>query len=115
MTTDQYAYFLQAIRDHSGMELSQIRSAGEHGADTGWPGFTYTADGEEFYRKHQREIVDLLGETADEMGYENVAQFVASFARADMTDVDGGYECLCSWFVLEETGRFASDRREQRV
>lgn len=105
----------RAIREHSGMELSQIREAGEHGADTGWAGFTYTADGENFYRANQREIVELLSDDADEFGYETVAAFVATFNRADMTDVDGGYECLCAWYVLEAVGRFWSDRAETRA
>lgn len=111
MDDSTYAYLLQAIRDHSGMELSSIMEAGKHGADAGWPGFTYTADGEEFYRKHQREIVSMLSEDASEFGYPDVASFVASFVRSDMTDSDGGYECLCSWYVLESVGRHLADRR----
>lgn len=105
---------VRAIREHAGLSLEEIREAGEHGADAGWGGFTYTADGEDFYRANQRLIVAMLSEDADEFGYANVAEFVATFARADMTDSDGGYECLCAWYALECAGRFLSDRQEAR-
>lgn len=114
MSDDQYAELLRAIREHSGLELSSIREAGEHGADAGWAGFTYTSDGEDFYRANQRLIVEVMSEDADEFGYENLAAFVATFNRADMTDVDGGYECLCAWYILEAVGRRLADRQYDR-
>jgi hypothetical protein len=111
--TDTIVSLTRAIREHSSMTLEQIREAGDHGADAGWPGFTYTSDGEDFYRANQRAIVALLSEDADEFGHDNVAQFVASFTRADMTDVDGGYECLCAWYALETVGRFWNERNDR--
>jgi hypothetical protein len=114
MNDSTYAELLRAIREHSGMEMSSIEEAGMHGADAGWPGFTYTNDGADFYRANQRTITELLAEDADDFGYENVAAFVASFTRADMTDVEDGYECLCAWYALETVGRYMADRKERR-
>jgi hypothetical protein len=115
MDDETYIELLKAIREHSGLELAAIREAGRYGADAGWAGFTYTADGEQFYRDNQRTIVRMLSDDADEFDYPSVAAFVASFARADMTDVDGGYECLCAWYVLESVGRHLADRQESRA
>lgn len=111
MDDSTYVELLCAIREHSGMELDSIRQAGEYGADAGWPGFTYTSDGADFYRANQRTIVNLLAEDAGAYGYDNVASFVASFTRSDMSDVADGYECLCAWYVLESVGRYMEDRR----
>lgn len=95
-----------AVREHSGLDLDEIRSAGEHGADAGWAGFTYTADGAEFTRAHSDLIYRLLTDEADEFGYPNVATFVASFNRADMADTADGHDCLLAWWALETAGRY---------
>lgn len=97
---------IKAIKTHSNMEADQIMEAGEYGADAGWPGFTYTTDGADFYRANT-EVIDLmLQEDADSYGYPNVAAFIASFNRADMADTDESLACLKSWYALEEAGRW---------
>jgi hypothetical protein len=105
----------QAIRDHSGMEMSQIREAGEHGADAGWPGFTYTKDGADFTDANAALLDEMLQLGADDFGHDDVAAFVASFNRSDMADTLDGYKCLVAWYALEECGRFWSDRAECRA
>lgn len=105
MTFD-YDDLLAAVREHSNMGDDELREAAEHGADAGWPGFTYTADGAEFTRKNAELIYNLLGEEADDLGYPNVAAFVASFNRADMADTRDGFDCLLSWWALEAAGRY---------
>jgi len=97
-----------AIREHSGMERAQIVEAGEHGADAGWPGFTYTRDGAEFYRTNDEAIDELLAELADDMG-QTVAELIASFTRSDMVDTRDGRDCLLAWFALEHVGRQLAD------
>lgn len=114
MTTAQYVELLRAIRDHSGLDLASIREAGEHGADAGWVGFTYTSDGAEFFRANRETIWSMLEDDANAMGCENVCAFVASFTRADMTNTPDGFECLCAWYALEEVGRYMIDRHENR-
>jgi hypothetical protein len=114
MTSAQYVELLRAIREHSGLELGSIREAAEHGADSGWAGFTYTTDGAAFYQANRETVWALLDETADDLGYGNVPALVATFARADMTSTPDGFDCLLAWFALEEVGRFLIDRSESR-
>lgn len=99
---------LDAIREHSNMDDDQIREAGEHGADAGWPEFSYTMDGANFYCRNSGLVDELLAETADDMGV-TVAELIASFARADMADTRDGRDCLLAWFALEEAGRFLAN------
>lgn len=114
MDDGQYVELLCAIREHSGLELSDIRQAGNHGADAGWAGFTYTADCVEFYDANETTIYTLLNEAADDFGYENVDALVASFNRSDMLDTPDGRKNLLAWYALEEVGRHAEMRRENR-
>ena len=106
---DDITTLVAAIRDHSGLDNDEIRSAGEHGADAGWSGFTYTADGAEFTRANSDLIYRLLQESADDCGYPSVAAMVASFVRADMADTADGHDCLLAWWALETAGRYLSD------
>lgn len=115
MDDSTYIGLLYAIREHSGMELSAIRQAGEHGADAGWPGFTYTSDGAEFTDNNSALLDELLQLESDEFGYDDVASFVASFNRSDMADTLDGYKCLIAWYALEAVGRHLADRRESKV
>ena len=115
MDDDTYVELLRAIREHSGMELSSIREAGEHGADAGWPGFSYTSDGADFYRANAATVWQLAADMADELGAPNVPALVGTFTRADMAETVEGFECLLAWFALEEVGRRLSDRRECRA
>ncbi len=114
MTDEQAVQLLYAIREHSGLELATIRDAGNYGADSGFAGFTYTEDGADFYRANSDLVDELLQEDAEEFGYANVASFVATFTRADMTDTAAGWACLLSWYALETAGRWLEDRREMR-
>lgn len=115
MTDQQAVQLLQAIRDHSGLELASIRDAGNYGADGGFAGFTYTADGAEFTDKNAALLDELLQEDAEEFGYDDVSKFVATFQRADMTDTLDGYKCLLAWYALETAGRWLEQRKEERV
>jgi len=114
MGDNEYVELLRAIREHSEMELGQISEAGEHGADAGWPGFTYTTDGADFYRANRDTIDGMLQEAADDFGHKDVAELVASFTRSDMADTDDGRACLLAWYALEEVGRRLNDRRYER-
>lgn len=105
---------LRAIREHSGLELSTIRDAGTYGAAAGFGGFTYTTDGAAFTDKNAALLDELLQLDADDFGHDDVASFVATFNRADMTDTLDGYKCLLAWYALETAGRWLNDRREAR-
>lgn len=102
--SDTHKRLLKAIKSHSGMSKTEIREATQ--ADAGWPGFTYTVDGAEFYRAHSDDIDELLQEMADSLGHADVAELVASFNRSDMSDTRDGHDCLLAWFALEEVASY---------
>ena len=110
MTDEQYIHLLRAIRDHSGMTLNEIAQAGQYGADTGWPGFTYTSDGSEFVLHHRETIWTMLSDEAEELGYPDPCTFVGTFARADMAATLAGFDCLLAWYALERVGRHITER-----
>lgn len=98
-----------AIRKHSGMTPRQIVQAGEHGADTGWPGFTYTADCCEFFDAHAEDIWEQLDNMAENLGSKNVAELIAGFGRTDMAYCWDGFRNLLAWFALEEAGHWLAN------
>ena len=111
-TLDQ---LVAAIQEHSGGSVRDIEQAGEHGADAGWSGFTYTADGADFTRANRALVWELLSEEADDFGAPNVAAHVATFNRSDMADTPEGFDCLLAWWALETAGRYLGDTREERT
>jgi hypothetical protein len=110
MDNHTYVSLLRAVRAHSGMSLAEIREAAEHGADCGFPGFTYTSDGADFTRAHRDTIWAMLADEADDLGYPNPCAFVGTFARADMTATPEGTDCLLAWYALESVGARLCDR-----
>ena len=112
MDTTELAPLLEAIRRHSGMDDDQIRQAGEHGADAGWAGFTYTGDGAEFYRANDERIDAMIADDADDFGV-SVAEFIAGFVRSDMADTRDGRDCLLAWYALESAGRMLAEAGDE--
>src|SRR5947199_6939662 len=101
MSDEQAIALVRAIRAHSGLERASIRDAANHGADSGFGGFTYYGDTSEFYAANHALLWSILSDDAAEFGYESVPAFVASFNRADLADDETGFECLVSWYALE--------------
>ncbi len=90
-------------------EYNPLEDVAQYGADTGWGGFIYTSDCVVFFDKHEDAIMDMARDDADEMGYDSVAAFVASFNRADMADTMDGYKNLLAWYALEAVARRETD------
>jgi hypothetical protein len=114
VTDEQAVELLRAIRAHSGLELASIRDAAEHGADSGFAGFTYYDDTSEFVAAHRSLVWQLLADDADELGFENVPALVATFGRSELATDETGFDCLLAWYALETAGRWLCDRRERR-
>ena len=106
MDDRQAVRLLKAIREHSGLELDAIRDAANHGADSGYGGFTYTSDAASFTRDNADLVYEILGEDAEDFGFDSIPEFVASFHRADMADSRDGYDNLLAWYALEAAGRW---------
>ena len=103
---------VDAIKAHGGLEDAEIIDAGNHGADAGWGGFTYTTDCVDFYDANEEAIWELLRESADDMGVKPL-ELVASFGRADMAEDASGFKNLLAWFALEEAGRWLESQAER--
>jgi hypothetical protein len=102
-----------------------LRDVNYHGADGGFPGFTYTWETVEFYKRHKSQIVELLREYADDMG-ESISDVVSEFRC--LADLPGKSDEIgrtlygrigkndfmvanaLAWFALEEVARFICDQ-----
>ena len=73
------------------LDREQLADVARHGADTGWPGFTYTADTVAFYRSHKSEILDLAKSMAEDFGQ-------------GMLEMIQGFRCLNGEFSVDEIG-----------
>jgi len=109
------------IRAIGGKE--SLRDVYEHGADAGFPGFTYYSDTCKFYARHKHAINELAEEMADSLG-DNVIEMVRNFncikgdykpseiaktmygrrnrqEQNDLCQIDNAL----AWFALEEVAR----------
>lgn len=57
---------------------SYLLDIANHGADGGFPGFTYHTDTVSFFKRHHRAILAALKEDADSLG-QSILQLVKSF------------------------------------
>ena len=98
-----------AIKDHCDLEDSVMIDAANHGAASGFGGFTYYADTVKFYDENEKLIVEYLDEMADGMGFDSGFAYVASLpAIKNVGNIDQ-FKNLCSWIILEEVGRWVED------
>lgn len=97
-----------------------------HGADSGFPGFTYYSDTHAFAMRYRKLINKLLQEQANDFGQE-IVEMVSGFGvfrRSPMDNEDrmelykyiGGGKCeqsqitnLMAWYALEEVCRMFED------
>ena len=103
------AEMIRAIRNHSGMNLSEIAEVAKHGADAGFPGFIYTSDAVKFYEEHHAKIWDMLWEDAEGMGTTPI-KMIAGFNRADMATTYDGFANLLAWYALERAAQNYTNR-----
>jgi hypothetical protein len=57
---------------------SQLVNCAQHGAESGFPGFTYYSDTLAFFRKNRKDIVNNIEQTAAELG-EDIIKMVQFF------------------------------------
>lgn len=95
--------------------------AGKHGADAGWPGFTWYSDTVPWAKRHKRAILAAARDMAIEIGDGGVFRMVAGFnclkdtgeaaveavligTSKDEDDQTAVWNAL-AWFALEAVGR----------
>lgn len=112
---------IRAVVKRIGKE--SIEDVINHGAASGFAGFTYSSDTVPFFRKHRRGIMRWLVAFADDLG-EDVFDMVKSFRClhnespqniaqvlycGDANDETIIIENGLAWFALEETCRLFED------
>lgn len=97
-----------------------LQDIANHGADAGFPGFTYYTETVAFFKKNRAAIIAMVEEMAEEFSQDPV-QFIASFkcldndreTRAEIARTIYGrmgkddylVANALAWFALEETAR----------
>lgn len=109
MTSQEYnrTKLIQAIRET--LDADQIKDVAEHGADAGWPGFTYYSDTCAFYEAHKEAIWDMLSNDADDQG-TSIMALIASFGGARDVGSADQLENLLAWYALENVCRAEQDQ-----
>ena len=82
----------------------QLRELAQHGAEAGWPRLTYYNETAALYRRFADEIWEALVEDAEECGYRNVFEFIATFRLADVANRTQ-VENLLVWYMAERTAQ----------
>lgn len=111
---DLYKDLVKAVKKHGGLDDQELMDAAEHGADSGYGGFTYYKDTTEFYDKHEELIWELLEDQADSIGSKNIMEFIGGFSKADTIESLDTFKNLLAWYALEEAGRYLLDQKESR-
>ena len=120
------AKLIKAVKNQLG-DNSYLEDVANHGADAGFPGFTYYSDTLEFYKKNRTEIVQLTKDMAAEFGETPINMILNFNCLKNMTteeDValalygnlasvgknDNLVPNALAWFALEEVARFETDK-----
>ena len=85
------------------LDAEQITELAAHGADTGWPGLTYTSDCVELFERYAEEIREALHEDTEAFGYDSPEAFMATWRRSDMLWSEEGRKNLLVWYMAERT------------
>ena len=92
--------------------MQQAGDIASHGADAGYPCITYTNDCARIFDRFDAEIWEMMSQDAEDMGEKNVAAFIATFRRADMSDDIYSFKNLCLWYACEKVAREIADAKE---
>ena len=80
-----------------------------NGADSGYPNITYYYDTNVLFDEYENDILEMLKNTTENIGYDNIIDLLQTFNRKDI--LKGFFEtlkrdeqskCLLVWFACEE-------------
>jgi hypothetical protein len=124
--TKQPALTRAVLRSLGGRDDGQLEDIARHGADAGWPGFTYYSDTVAFFKAYRKDIAARVKAVAEEIGEQPVtvvsgfnclrpasgpadAETLESIGRclygARLTNDDTQVANALAWFALEEIAR----------
>lgn len=96
---------LEAIKAHGSLDDDEIKQAAEHGADSGFSGFTYYGDTGAFYEANKDDIWELLFDDASGQGISAV-ELIASFGCKDSVVNHETFANALAWYALESVGHW---------
>jgi len=82
-----------------------LRDMVRYGVDGGFSGLTYYNDTVKLYDKFADEIWDALYNDAQNMGYNNVLQFIVECFRDSDVASDAQFKNMLVWYMAERTAR----------
>lgn len=77
----------------------------EHGCGGGFPGITYYSDTVVLFEEHKDEIFEKLGNIAEDQGYSNLYELMATFNKDFMPCNYEQFANQLVWFMVEEIAR----------
>jgi hypothetical protein len=132
-------HIIEAVIEQLG-GTDNLQDVVNHGADAGYPGFTYYKDTCEFYKNNRKEINQMVRDMASDLG-EKPVEMVGGFGclkaynhKADKWEDQEVYDaigtCLfggklseettqvenaLAWFALEEVARYVVEQEPERL
>lgn len=76
-----------------------------HGVSSGFSGLIYYTETAKLYDKFSDEIWDALYDDAQNMGYNNVLQFIVECFRDSDVASDAQFKNMLVWYMAERTAR----------
>jgi hypothetical protein len=93
-------------------DLDTLKDIVEHGVSAGFPGLSYYSDTCTLYELFKDEIWERLVDDADEFGYKNVYEFIATFNGANVGNCVQ-HENLLVWYMAERIAQDIIDEIEE--
>jgi len=93
----------EIVEVHANLSEDEYSDIARHGADAGWPMFTYTKDCCEFFDNNEEDIVDFLNDEADSQGLTNMFALMMEnnkFKNYHYASLDN-FKNWAAWYVLE--------------
>ena len=94
----------RAVLDQ-GCDKQNCIDAANHGADSGFSGFTYYKDTCQFHDDNESMIWEFINEQANEFGMQPM-EFIASFNGTKNVYDGDQLKNLLAWFILESVGQW---------
>lgn len=80
-----------------------------HGANVGFPGFTYYTETCKFYDDNEEVIWELLESEYEDFGFSNPVALIGSFREANNVTSLITFKNLLAWYALEAIAREVSE------
>lgn len=130
ITLSKASPLVKAVMRHGGLTIDQMLEVAEHGADSGWSGFSYYKDTSQFARSHRKMILEELEKDLVGFGEKTITGVIKGWKCLLMfkeheiemqlglflsghRDTDCQFENAMAWYALEKAARELAQRRRR--